>query len=440
MQAEGGDLSGRSRLRRLCGAPLAQHVESRIERTPRDEDGRHEPVGQRQSGAERQRGARRAHPIPAPAHVRQAQLMPPLRRPGGHRLPGRRSRVVTLAVQMQRKRQHAPRFSRCRVERSPLARVLHRERQRVAIARGLDVRRLERQRTGEAQPDVRRRVVRLRVQHVRECLPGAMDRVAREGVEIASPLDKRPEWPQRVLSSGVGPHAHAALDRGGEPVAAIRYGFDVARAAGCLPKALAQPGHRLVETVVADGDRAPPGFDQRRFRHDLPRVCDEPEQDGGLWIGQPHARRAPKQAAAAGIELERAEALHDRSAGHAVRGLSRPACVLDPRTPEKLCTSGTPDVGGRKKVCKTGAETAWRTRETCRRRPATAKVSPATPETTSATCRVRSPTPAPRRVTYRVRPGNGQQVPGNAPEHVGNVPSAISHTRAASRNVPTTIG
>jgi len=48
-------------------------------------------------------------------------------------------------------------------------------------------------------------------------------------------------------------------------------------------------------------------------------VRDEPEQDGGLWIGQPHARLPLKQAAARGIELERAEALHDRSGTHAVR-------------------------------------------------------------------------------------------------------------------------
>ena len=34
----------------------------------------------------------------------------------------------------------------------------------------------------------------------------------------------------------------------------------------------------------AEGDR-PPGSDERLFRDDLPRVRDEPEQDGGVWIG-----------------------------------------------------------------------------------------------------------------------------------------------------------
>ncbi len=77
----------------------------------------------------------------------------------------------------------------------------------------------EHQCTGEAPSDVRGRVVRLCVQHVFECVPSAMDRVAGEGVEIASPLDERPKWCQRVVSGGVGRRTHAALDRRREPVA-----------------------------------------------------------------------------------------------------------------------------------------------------------------------------------------------------------------------------
>ena len=135
---------------------------------------------------------------------------------------------------------------------------------------------------------------------------------------------------QRVVPGGVGTHPHAALDRRGEPVALIRDGFDVARVACCLPRPLAQPGHRLVETVVADGDPTPPGFDERLFRDDLPRVRDEPEQDRGLWIGQAHACLPPKQQAADGIEFERGETLHDRSAAHAVRADYRvPHCSLE---------------------------------------------------------------------------------------------------------------
>jgi len=70
--------------------------------------------------------------------------------------------------------------------------------------------------------------------------------------------------------------------------ALIRDGFDVARAAGRLPKPLR---NRDIDwsRCCADGERAPSRFDERSFETTCPRG-DEPEQDGGLWIGQPHAR------------------------------------------------------------------------------------------------------------------------------------------------------
>ena len=42
--------------------------------------------------------------------------------------------------------------------------------------------------------------------------------------------------------------------------------------------------NRAIRSPKAEGDR-PPGSDERLFRHDLPRVRDEPEQDDGVWIG-----------------------------------------------------------------------------------------------------------------------------------------------------------
>ena len=116
-----------------------------------------------------------------------------------------------------------------------------------------------------------------------------------------------------------------------------------------------------------------------------------------------------------------------------VRRFSRPACVCDPHTREKLCTSGTPAVGGKKKVCNTSAEAPETTRETCRRRPATAQGSPATRRTTWATSRGPSPTASAREEAFQLRRGNGQQGPGN-------VPTAICAPARPSRNVPTTPG
>src|SRR3989441_8150366 len=103
------------------------------------------------------------------------------------------------------------------------------------------------------------------------------------------------------------------------------------------------------------------------------------------------------------------------------------------RTREKLCTSCTPDAGGRNKVCKTARVTARTTRETSDYDPATARVSPATRQTTRATRRVPPPTLRRREETYQVRRGNGRPVPGNTPEDVGNVPSAISHSSTRPR-------
>ena len=107
--------------------------------------------------------------------------------------------------------------------------------------------------------------------------------------------------------------------------------------------------------------------------------------------------RRPGACCSATVNASRSqEASTYRTAAHAVPGMIAFRMLVGTRTREKLCTSCTPDVGGRNKVCKTGAGNSL--------------------DDTG---------------NVRLRSGNSQGEPGNTPDDPGNTSSAPSHTPRA---------
>ena len=117
-----------------------------------------------------------------------------------------------------------------------------------------------------------RRVVRRRVQHVLERTPRAEDGVAIQGVEVGLSLDERAKRRELRVERRIRIVPLCPFDDGGEPVAAVGDGFDVAPAVLAAAERLAQPGDGLVETVVGDRRVAPRGGGERVLRDHLADV------------------------------------------------------------------------------------------------------------------------------------------------------------------------
>ena len=135
-----------------------------------------------------------------------------------------------------------------------------------AIRLAIGARHLELHGAGVRQSNVRRRLLGHLRDHALEDVAGVHDLIALERLERRASFDPHPMRRQQRLERIVSFSNFRAGDVRGESIAATGVGFDVLR-----PEHSTQPGDRLFEAVVRDGDAAPRGLDQGVLREDLPR-------------------------------------------------------------------------------------------------------------------------------------------------------------------------